>query len=101
MRLSFLWALSDFLYQPLNRQFVKEEIPKDPEMLDTVFKVGAWTWQWMEPAIGTASFVLLGELGWCTFRILLDCAVLFPGSLSLVLLNATSVPIDSKSYAEN
>ena len=23
------------------------------------WKVGAWTWEWMEPAIGTASFVLL------------------------------------------
>ena len=39
--------------------FVGEEIPKDPEVLDTMFKVGTWTWQWMEPAIGTASFVLL------------------------------------------
>jgi hypothetical protein len=38
--------------------FVKEEIP-DPASLDTVWKVGAWTWTWMEPAIGTASFVLL------------------------------------------
>jgi hypothetical protein len=29
------------------------------ETLDTFWKVGAWTWTWMEPAIGTASFVLL------------------------------------------
>eukprot|EP00613_Pedinella_sp_CCMP2098_P026997 CAMPEP_0171698270 /NCGR_PEP_ID=MMETSP0991-20121206/9271_1 /TAXON_ID=483369 /ORGANISM="non described non described, Strain CCMP2098" /LENGTH=266 /DNA_ID=CAMNT_0012287131 /DNA_START=98 /DNA_END=898 /DNA_ORIENTATION=- len=39
--------------------FVKEEIPTDPEVLDTCFKVGTWTWSWMEPMIGTASFVLL------------------------------------------
>ena len=39
-------------------QFVKDEIP-DVETLDTFWKVGAWTWTWMEPAIGTASFVLL------------------------------------------
>ena len=41
------------------KTFVKEEIPTDAETLDTFFKVGTWTWQWMEPAIGTASFVLL------------------------------------------
>lgn len=39
--------------------FVKEEIPSDPEVLDTCFKVGTWSWSWMEPLIGTASFVLL------------------------------------------
>ena len=27
--------------------------------IDTVWKVGTWTWQWMEPIIGTWSFVLL------------------------------------------
>lgn len=39
--------------------FVKEEVPTDPETLETAWKVGTWTWSWMEPAIGTASFVLL------------------------------------------
>ena len=39
--------------------FVKEDIPTDPEMLDTMFKVGSWSWQWMEPLLGTFSFVLL------------------------------------------
>ena len=38
--------------------FVKEDLP-DPATLATMWKVGAWTWTWMEPAIGTASFVLL------------------------------------------
>ncbi len=38
--------------------FVKEDLP-DPATLDTMWKVGTWTWTWMEPAIGTASFVLL------------------------------------------
>jgi len=40
-------------------EFVKEEIPTDPDVLETWFKVGTWTWTWMEPLIGTASFVLL------------------------------------------
>ena len=39
--------------------FVKEDIPTEPEVLETWFKVGTWTWSWMEPMIGTASFVLL------------------------------------------
>jgi len=39
--------------------FVKEEIPSDPAVLDTMFKVGTWSWAWMEPIIGTASFALL------------------------------------------
>mmetsp|Transcript_54491 Transcript_54491/g.70034 ORF Transcript_54491/g.70034 Transcript_54491/m.70034 type:complete len:281 (-) Transcript_54491:415-1257(-) len=39
--------------------FVKDDVPTEPEVLDTMFKVGTWTWGWMEPMIGTASFVLL------------------------------------------
>ena len=39
-------------------EFVKDDLP-DPEEISTVFKVGTWTWSWMEPMIGTASFVLL------------------------------------------
>lgn len=39
--------------------FVKAEIPTDPVELDTCFKVGTWSWAWMEPMIGTASFALL------------------------------------------
>jgi len=39
--------------------YVKAEVPSDPVELETTFKVGTWTWQWMEPMIGTASFVLL------------------------------------------
>jgi hypothetical protein len=39
--------------------FVHAEVPADPAELATMFKVGTWTWQWMEPMIGTASFVLL------------------------------------------
>eukprot|EP01065_Artemidia_motanka_P048608 TRINITY_DN7861_c0_g1_i1.p1 TRINITY_DN7861_c0_g1~~TRINITY_DN7861_c0_g1_i1.p1 ORF type:complete len:325 (+),score=109.77 TRINITY_DN7861_c0_g1_i1:75-1049(+) len=39
------------------------QLPEDewPEGLDefTCFQVGTWTWDWMEPLLGTASFVLL------------------------------------------
>mmetsp|Transcript_57636 Transcript_57636/g.78588 ORF Transcript_57636/g.78588 Transcript_57636/m.78588 type:complete len:124 (-) Transcript_57636:762-1133(-) len=38
--------------------YVGMEIP-DISEIDTVFKVGTWTWQWMEPMLGTATFVLI------------------------------------------
>jgi hypothetical protein len=41
--------------------FVFEDLPEGGiEALDSVWKVGNWTWGWMEPYLGTASFVLLG-----------------------------------------
>jgi hypothetical protein len=44
-----------------NEQFVHEDLPEGGiETLDTIWKVGNWTWGWMEPYLGTASFVLLG-----------------------------------------
>lgn len=40
--------------------FVNEDMPEGGiESLDTIWKVGNWTWGWMEPYLGTASFVLL------------------------------------------
>jgi hypothetical protein len=41
-----------------NHHFVTMEIP-EPSDLDTWLEVGAWTWNWNEPVIGTASFSLL------------------------------------------
>jgi len=41
-----------------NHHFVTMEIP-EPSELDTRLETGAWTWNWMEPALGTASFTLL------------------------------------------
>eukprot|EP01094_Clydonella_sp_ATCC50884_P020181 TRINITY_DN413_c1_g1_i2.p1 TRINITY_DN413_c1_g1~~TRINITY_DN413_c1_g1_i2.p1 ORF type:complete len:269 (-),score=80.61 TRINITY_DN413_c1_g1_i2:130-897(-) len=44
-----------------NDKFVHEDLPEGGlEDLDTFWKVGSWTWNWMEPYLGTASFVLLG-----------------------------------------
>jgi len=44
-----------------NDNFVHEDLPEGGiESLDTIWKVGNWTWGWMEPYLGTASFVLLG-----------------------------------------
>lgn len=41
--------------------FVHEDLPEGGlDSLDSVWKVGNWTWGWMEPYLGTASFVLLG-----------------------------------------
>jgi len=41
-----------------NKNFVTTDVP-EPADLETVWEVGAWTWNWMEPALGTGSFMLL------------------------------------------
>lgn len=41
-----------------NHRYVTMEIP-EPSDLDTALETGAWTWNWMEPVLGTASFTLL------------------------------------------
>jgi hypothetical protein len=41
-----------------NHHFVTSEVPVASD-LDTWLEVGSWTWNWNEPVIGTASFVLL------------------------------------------
>lgn len=41
-----------------NETFVHQDVPP-PEDLETIYQVGQWTWGWMEPVLGTASFVLL------------------------------------------
>lgn len=41
-----------------NHKFVTMEVPP-PSDRDTMLETGAWTWNWMEPVLGTASFTLL------------------------------------------
>lgn len=41
-----------------NEKFVTMEIPP-PDDLDTCLETGAWTWNWMEPVLGTLSYALL------------------------------------------
>lgn len=41
-----------------NKQFVTTEVPP-LEDLETVFEIGAWSWNWMEPPLGQISFFLL------------------------------------------
>lgn len=41
-----------------NESMVTMEVPM-PSDLDTRLETGAWTWSWMEPVLGTASFTLL------------------------------------------
>ena len=41
-----------------NEAYVTMEIPPQSD-LDTWLEVGSWTWGWMEPPLGTISFVLL------------------------------------------
>lgn len=41
-----------------NEHYVTADVAEDKD-LETMLEVGGWTWNWMEPALGTASFVLL------------------------------------------
>lgn len=41
-----------------NAKFVHMEVPPQEE-LETILEVGSWTWNFMEPVLGTASFCLL------------------------------------------
>jgi hypothetical protein len=41
-----------------NTHFVTTQIP-EPEDVETIWEVGSYTWNWMEPPLGTISFVLL------------------------------------------
>jgi hypothetical protein len=41
-----------------NEKFVTAEVP-DAETIQTFLEVGSWSWGWMEPVLGTASFTLL------------------------------------------
>jgi len=41
-----------------NESMVTMDVPI-PSDLDTKLETGAWTWSWMEPVLGTASFTLL------------------------------------------
>jgi hypothetical protein len=42
-----------------NEKYVTTDVPP-PADLETWLETGAWTWTWMEPVLGTASFTLLG-----------------------------------------
>ena len=41
-----------------NEAFVTTDVPEDAD-LETWLEVGSWTWNWMEPPLGQASFFLL------------------------------------------
>ena len=41
-----------------NEYYVTTEVP-EPADLETMLEVGSWTWNWMEPPLGTVSFALL------------------------------------------
>ena len=54
--LPFVFDVNTALW--FNEAYVTTEIPP-PEDLETWLEVGAWTWNWMEPFLGTISFQLL------------------------------------------
>lgn len=41
-----------------NEVFVTTDVP-EPADLETMLEVGSWAWNWMEPPLGTLSFMLL------------------------------------------
>eukprot|EP01052_Picozoa_sp_SAG31_P028159 SAG31_NODE_2694_length_5235_cov_3.558995_4_plen_101_part_00 len=41
-----------------NENYVTSDVPPDSD-LETMWEVGTWTWNWMEPPLGEISFVLL------------------------------------------
>ena len=41
-----------------NEQYVTSDVPDDKD-LETPLEVSSWSWNWMEPSMGTASFFLL------------------------------------------
>lgn len=41
-----------------NEKFVTTDVPEDKD-LETWLEVGSWAWNWMEPPLGTLSFVIL------------------------------------------
>jgi len=41
-----------------NKIFVTTDVP-EPQDMETVWEIGSWAWNWMEPPLGTASFSLL------------------------------------------
>jgi len=41
-----------------NKFYVTMDVPEKSD-LDTMLEVGSWTWNWMEPPLGTVSFFLL------------------------------------------
>jgi len=44
--------------EAFNTMFVTADVP-EPKDLETWLEVGSWSWAWMEPLIGQASFMLL------------------------------------------
>lgn len=41
-----------------NEHFVTADVPPAKD-LETALEVGSWSWNWMEPALGTSTFILL------------------------------------------
>ncbi|KAL7578722.1 hypothetical protein ACA910_015959 [Epithemia clementina (nom. ined.)] len=62
MVLSGVIAIPLVFHQPtvewFNEQYVTMDAPP-PKDLETWLEVGAWSWNWMEPLLGTSTFVLM------------------------------------------
>merc|ERR1712232_263590 len=51
-------VFSETVARKFNHVFVTMDLP-EPQDLETALEIGAWTWNWMEPILGTATFSLV------------------------------------------
>ena len=56
--LAFPMVFSYDLAKWFNHYYVTTDVPEESD-LETMLEVGSWTWNWMEPPLGTISFILL------------------------------------------
>lgn len=58
---------------PFNEAYVTTDVPENQD-LETMLEVGSWTWNWMEPPLGTLSFALLSlQFSRYSFQSFLHC----------------------------
>jgi len=55
---AFPMVFHEGIAKAFNTDWVTMDIPP-PDELDTMLETGIWTWNWMEPFLGTCSFTLL------------------------------------------
>lgn len=55
---SFPLVFSKDLALWFNEKYVTTDVPEDKDM-ETIWEIGGWTWNWWEPPMGTACFVVL------------------------------------------
>jgi hypothetical protein len=81
-----------------NDGYVTGEHPPMKE-LQTWLEVGGWTWNWMEPLIGTLSFAILSAQ--LSRGLLIQCAVYVPWASRISALQARKIKAKYPQYHPN